>query len=122
MMLIVTGEDGKIPQWRALGGGVVEIYMKKGETVTLTRRLLSYNVNYDESKVPEYTLPDPLVKKNGRRVKSVRDWEKKRRPEIMDMLRKEMYGYEPGKPSGLHFKVLEESRDAFGGKATRPTG
>ena len=30
-----------------------------------------------------------------------------------------MYGYEPGKPSGLHFKVLEESRDAFGGKATR---
>ena len=119
MMLIVTGEDGNIPQWRALGGGVVEIFMKKGETVTLTRRLLSYNVNYDESKVPEYVLPDPLVEKNGRRVKSVRDWENKRRPEIMDMLRKEMYGYEPGKPSGLHFKVLEESRDAFGGKATR---
>ena len=37
----------------------------------------------------------------------------------MDMLRREMYGYEPGKPAGLHFKVLEESHEAFGGKATR---
>ena len=49
----------------------------------------------------------------------MKDWEQKRRPEIMDMLRREMYGYEPGKPAGLHFKVLEESPDAFGGKATR---
>ncbi len=119
MMLIVTGSDGHIPQWKALGGGYIELYIKKGETVTLDRRLLVYDVNYDESKVPEYELPDPLVKKNGRPVKSVRVWERKRRPEIMDMFRREMYGYEPGKPDGLHFKVLEESRNAFGGKATR---
>ncbi len=119
MMLIVTGENGKIPQWKALGGGIVEIYMSEGETVTLSRRLLSYDVNYDESKVPEYVLPDPLVTSRGRKVRTVRDWERKRRPEIMRTLREEMYGFEPGRPAGLHFKVLEESRDAFGGKATR---
>lgn len=119
MMLIVAGEGGLTPQWKALGGGIVELYMKKGETVTMSRRLTSYNVNYDESKVPEYVLPDPLVTKKGHQVKSAKEWERKRRPEIMDMLRKEMYGYEPGRPAGLHFKVLEESRDAFGGKATR---
>ncbi len=119
MMLRVTGDDGQTPQWKACGDGILEIYMKKGETVTVSRRLTSYKVNYDEAAVPKYELPDPLVKNNGKSVKSVKDWEQKRRPEIMDMLRREMYGYEPGKPAGLHFKVLEESHDAFGGKATR---
>ena len=119
MMLRVTGDDGQTPQWKACGDGILEIYMKKGETVTVSRRLTSYKVNYDEAAVPKYELPDPLVKNNGKSVKSVKDWEKKRRPEIMDMLRREMYGYEPGKPAGLHFKVLEESHDALGGKATR---
>lgn len=78
----------------------------------------SYDVNYREDKVPPYSLPDPLVMENGRKVRSVKDWEKKRRPELMDMLRREMYGYEPGRPKDLHFKVLEEG-PAFGGKATR---
>ena len=119
MMAIVTGADGHVPQWKALGNGIVELYMEKGETVTISRRLTSYPVNYDEAAVPKYVLPDPLVMENGRKVRSVKDWEKKRRPEIMDMLRREMYGYEPGRPEGLHFKVLEESADAFGGKATR---
>ena len=118
MMAIVVGADGHVPQWKALGNGIIELYMKKGETVTISRRLTSYPVNYDEAAVPEYVLPDPLVMENGRKVRSVEEWEKKRRPEIMDMLRREMYGYEPGRPEGLHFKVLEEGT-AFGGKATR---
>lgn len=118
MMATVVGADGHVPQWKALGNGIIEIYMKKGETVTISRRLTSYPVNYDEAAVPKYVLPDPLVMGNGRKVRSVKDWEKKRRPELMDMLRREMYGYEPGRPEGLHFKVLEEGT-AFGGKAVR---
>ena len=39
--------------------------------------------NYDEAKVPEYTLPDPLVMTDGSSVKTVKEWETKRRPEIL---------------------------------------
>jgi len=74
--------------------------------------------NYDESKVPSYTLPDPLVRNNGRPVKNVRTWEKKRRPEILDLFAREVYGRVPGKPADLHFKVLKENPKAFGGLAT----
>ena len=30
--------------------------------------------NYDESKVPEYTLPDPLITAGGERVESADQW------------------------------------------------
>ena len=36
--------------------------------------------NVDESKVPPYTLPDPLVMKNGKKVKNAKEWWSKRRP------------------------------------------
>ena len=39
-------------------------------------------VNYDEAKVGTYTLPDPLVLANGKRVKDAKTWWTKRRPEI----------------------------------------
>ena len=37
--------------------------------------------NYDESKVPKFVVPDPLVTFSQKKVKNVKDWEKKRRPE-----------------------------------------
>ena len=69
---------------------------------------------YDEEKVPAYTLPDVL---GG--AKTVRDWENKRRPELLELFEKEMYGSVPGKPEGLHFRVLEEDLTALDGLATR---
>ena len=35
--------------------------------------------NYDESKVPTYSLPDPLVLSDGKRVKDAQTWWKSRR-------------------------------------------
>ena len=40
-------------------------------------------VNYDEAKVGNYTLPDPLVMENGKRVRDAATWYKTRRPEIV---------------------------------------
>ena len=74
---------------------------------------------YDESKVPEYVLPDVLTLNNGKPVRTVKDWERKRRPELLEMFASEIYGKAPvGRPSEMHFKLLE-SEDAFGGKAVR---
>ena len=39
-------------------------------------------VNYDESKVGTYTLPDPLVLNNGQPVRDRNTWYDQRRPEI----------------------------------------
>src|SRR4051812_13477347 len=41
--------------------------------------------NYDEAKVGNYTLPDPLVLQNGKSVTTARAWVKQRRPEILKL-------------------------------------
>ena len=43
-------------------------------------------VNYDESKVGTYTLPDPLVTTKGVRVRDALTWRRIRRPEILGMI------------------------------------
>lgn len=50
--------------------------------------------NYDESKVPQYTLPDPLIFNNGSGVTSREDWNK-RRAEIYRLFESEVYGICP---------------------------
>src|SRR5690242_3266397 len=77
------------------------------------------DVNYDESKVPAYTLPDPLVLSNGERVRDASDWRARRRPEILKLFETHVYGKAPGRPEGLSFEVTRVVPDALGGKATR---
>ena len=43
--------------------------------------------NYDETQVPAYVLPDPLVTEDGRQIKTAQDWRKIRRPEILELFR-----------------------------------
>ena len=68
----------------------------------------------EESGVPAYMLPDVLAG-----VKTVKEWEKKRRPELYSLFEQEMFGTVPGKPEGLHFQVRESAPDALDGLATR---
>src|SRR6266487_6619974 len=51
--------------------------------------------NYDESKVAPYTLPDPLVMSDGRRVPNADMWIKQRRPELIKIYENEIYGRVP---------------------------
>ena len=75
--------------------------------------------NYDEAKVPHYELPDPLIMQDGTPVKSAKDWMEKRRPEVLELFRKHVYGRSPAKPSGLNFKVIQNDDTALGGQAIR---
>ncbi len=79
---------------------------------------LGRQINYDESKIPAYTLPDPLVMENGKRVTSVKDWEKKRRPEILRLFETQVYGKSPQRPK-LRYKLMTEDKQALNGIATR---
>ena len=75
--------------------------------------------NYDESKVPAYTLPDPLVMNDGTPVTGVAQWEGERRAELLELFRREVYGRSPGRQEGQHYKVVLTDDNAFGGMATR---
>ncbi|MCD6350637.1 MAG: acetylxylan esterase [Armatimonadetes bacterium] len=79
----------------------------------------AWEPNYDESKVPQYTLPDPLVLSSGERVEDPETWRAKRRPEILELFRTYMYGHSPGRPEYLRFELLESAEDALGGLAVR---
>ncbi len=75
--------------------------------------------NYDESKIPAYTLPDPLVMRDGRKVDSAAMWREERRPEILRLFRENVYGVTPDIELEPTYDVFEESTDALGGKAHR---
>jgi hypothetical protein len=76
--------------------------------------------NYDETKVPSYTLPPLLVAKAGSTVRTAADWTK-RRAEIRALLEDQMFGTAPARPSEGWFGV-DEIGEAFGGLAIRKQG
>ena len=76
-------------------------------------------VNYDEAKVPGYTLPDPLVMRDGARVTDAKTWLAKRRLEILRLFQTHVYGKSPGRPKGMTFNVFDLNAKALRGRATR---
>lgn len=75
-------------------------------------------INYDEAKVGNDPLPDPLTFANGRPVKSPRAW-RERRQELLELFQTHVYGRSPGRPRDLAFAVTSTDPNALGGLATR---
>ncbi|MCX6327857.1 MAG: acetylxylan esterase [Bacteroidia bacterium] len=74
--------------------------------------------NFDEAKVPNYTLPDIFTLANGKKVATTAVWDQQRRSELLNLFRTEVYGFAPPKPDNLTFRVVESDPHAMGGKAT----
>lgn len=74
--------------------------------------------NYDESKVPEYTLPDPLVTTAGKKITTAAEWPA-RRAEILALFEEFIYGKVPAEFPEIRFNVFEEDRNVLGGLAIR---
>jgi len=65
-------------------------------------------------------LPAPLTTQNGSEVTSTTQWEKVRRPEILQMFTEQMYGNVPLSPgTKVDWKVVEQSDSALRGLAGR---
>ena len=77
------------------------------------------DVNYDEAKVPQYTLPDPLIFNDGTRVTDARAWRDKRRAEVVQLFETHVFGRSPGRPDNLLFVTNSMDAKALSGKATR---
>jgi len=75
--------------------------------------------NYEEAKVPKYTLPDPLVLQDGHPVRDAKTWFERRRPEILELFRSQVYGRSPGRPRGMSFEHASIDTRALGGIGIR---
>jgi hypothetical protein len=84
-----------------------------------TARAQPAGFNYDEAKVPAYTLPDPLVANNGRPVTTARQWKHSRRAEVLRLFAEHVYGRSPGRPRGMKFELTGIDHLALDGLATR---
>lgn len=78
-------------------------------------------INLDEAKVKPYTLPDPLVMSDGRKVATREAWVTERRPELIRILEDQVYGKVPQPPQPIRTTLHVRSEDsaALGGKAIR---
>jgi hypothetical protein len=63
--------------------------------------------NFEESKVPPYRLPDPLLMANGREVSTVRQWKQIQRPWLYHLFEENVYGRYPSQKIRIRWKTLE---------------
>jgi hypothetical protein len=75
--------------------------------------------NYDESKTGKYKLPDPLILKNGKPVKSTKIWWEERRPEILYDFSAKIYGKTPNVTPSVVFKVVQIDTIDLNGKVIK---
>jgi len=73
------------------------------------------HANNDESKANPYPdLPDPLKLNSGQQVSTPRMWWDKRRPEIVEMYEKYVYGRVPKEVPGVTWKVTAVDHEMIG--------
>lgn len=76
-----------------------------------------FTANYNESKIPEYTLPELLKSKDGSLIKTSEEWEKSRRDEILADFEEYVYGKIPKGKVKVKTELIKEI-DALKGKAS----
>lgn len=78
-----------------------------------------YAQNYDESKIPDYTVPEILIDRNGQKTETVDNWVNHRRPQILQLFEEQMYGRVPQFEYRTTYKTRSLEAPDLLGKATR---
>jgi (4-O-methyl)-D-glucuronate---lignin esterase len=77
-----------------------------------------YAQNSDESKATPYpNLPDPLRLENGQAATTPQMWWKQRRPEIVELFDREIYGRVPANLPAVKWELVATSDEIVGGVA-----
>ena len=73
------------------------------------------HANYDESKANPYpNLPDPLTLNDGQKVTTPQMWWEKRRPQIVEMFEKDVYGRVPKNVPLVKWSVTATDHERIG--------
>jgi hypothetical protein len=75
--------------------------------------------NSSEEKVTKYILPDALILKNGKKVKTQKDWVEKKRPEIVADFENEIYGKIPEKIPVVKWEIVSIKDTLIGNQAIK---
>lgn len=105
-----AAQEASQESWQAFGPQVEARQAKSDEAKD--------GLNFREENVPEYKLPDPLVFEDGTPVKTVADWNSRRRPELMALFREHVYGIRPTTPYHVTFEEVDKRDNAMGIGAT----
>ena len=76
----------------------------------------TFKPNYEESKIPAFELPDPMIGEDGTPVTTAKQWAA-RRGELLGLFQQHVYGTAPPACEIRSKKV--SSKTVFGGAATR---
>ena len=103
---------------------MIPLNMKSGKILLVIYALLicttcsQKKVNYDESKVPEFVLPDPLRTESGMPVNNPEEWYSSRRPEILSLFEKFVYGKVPGGDIEVQHEIISINNHSLSDLAT----
>lgn len=87
---------------------------------TLSGKVLGQTpINYDEAKIPPYTLPELLTLRSGEKVETVEQWEQIRRKEILNLYFNQVFGYMPTRELKTTVVLLEQGESALNSTAER---
>jgi hypothetical protein len=75
--------------------------------------------NYDEAEVGQYTLPDLLTSQSGEKVRTVEDWNARRRPELVRLYENEVFGRVPGTAPFVRTEVVADNEPVENGLGVR---
>lgn len=84
-----------------------------------TMQAQNREVNYDENKVPAFTLPALLTSNDGQQITTPEQWENIRRGELLSLFADQMYGTTPEGKVEVSYKKLDDDHSALQGMATR---
>lgn len=78
---------------------------------------VAQEINYDESRMPKFELPDPLKFQAGKTVTSAADWPK-RRTEILELFQQHVYGQRPETAFQVQYESQALAAGPFGNDVT----
>lgn len=110
-----------LPNLPLLLGGACSIIGRASMTVLMLSAAAAAepaDVNYDESRVPEYSLP-PVVAESVPEENALDFWKNSRRAEVLSLFERHVYGKTPRSPVNVCAEVVERDDDALGGAAVR---
>ncbi len=79
-----------------------------------------FKANYDEAAIAPYQLPEILTTENGAEIENTHDWEQKRRPEILQLFKDQVYGSLPeNELNPTSSEIIEQDDAALDNTAIR---
>ncbi len=104
---------------------IIDMSLKLATVFFLLLNTITFMINAQkvlkdtEIKEPNYSIPELLTSEKGIQIKTIRQWETIRRPELLALFESEVYGKQPKRAYSLSYKILKSDTVALQNTAVR---